>query len=381
MSQSQDPIDVEFDTQTAQYQDHRGYHTDADSIRRAFGIPPYERDRFEEYKRNVFPNLVEHVWDGPPQGATRDKGGTDILATGKPGSGKSSWARYLSARVMEINDEKVVWRGSTARSEWLPFAPWTRLCLPAGVDIKAFLDPRVPTDPPHEDIDLSNLVREVVYYDDVRHLNRDLLKPGQFHVVYPDPRMRGLQDVYRAADEKQYETPGPKERERFFHPEDPSKHWWFGWVLDRIERGPHHFTTLILDEIGDIAPQSASKDAYGTFQKVELLKDCYVDARKKGLTIFAFGHAEVDIHQLIRHKIRWRTAMAGSANPTTKSDVVGFDRVPMDAEFSSSMDPGDLLVYNEQNFDDLTYADTPGSKSLPPSVQNYKLKLSLGGSR
>lgn len=375
MSKTDSRFDIEFDTKTAQYQDDGTYHTDADSIRRAFGIPPYERDRFAEYKRNVFPNAVEHVWQGPPEGATRDKGGTDILATGKPGSGKSSLARYLSLRVMEINNEKVVWRGSTARSEWLPFAPWTRLCLPAGIDITAYLEPRVPTEPALTDIDLADIVREVVYYDDVQTLNQDLLKPGQFHVVYPDPRMRGLQRVYDGADEKQYDSPGGQQRDALFHEVDPSKHWWFGWVLDRVENGPHDFTTLVLDEIGDIAPQSAKKDSHGTYQKVELLKDSYVDARKKGLTIFAFGHSEVDIHQLIRHKIRWRVSMAGSANPTRSSNVVGFDRVPMDHEFTSSMDPGEFLVFNEQNYDPLSYADTPAGDPLA----NYKLSLSLGG--
>lgn len=372
ITSSGDCITIESKTETRQYTGDQRRHTDADSMRREFSIPAYDRDRFREYKRHVFPNVLEHVWDGPPSGATRDKGGTDLLTVGKPGSGKSTWGNYLAIRLMEINDEKVVWRGSPSRSEWLPLAPWTRLCLPASVDQTVSLEPRDPTTAGYSDVDVTDLVREVVYYDDVRELNAELLEQGQFHVVYPDPEMRGLQRGYEAANEKEYEPPSG--REALFHPEDPTKHWWFGWVLDRIENGPHHWTSLMLDEIGDIAPQSASKDAYATYQKVELLKDCYVDARKKGVSLFTFGHAEVDIHQLVRRKMRWRTTMNGSANPTRKSAVVGFDSVPMDLDITSSMDPGELLVWNERNFDDLSYCDLPDPIS-------HKVKISMEGRR
>jgi hypothetical protein len=356
-------LPIEADRKTAQYTGRDDYHTDAAGIRREFGIPQFDAERFAEYKQHVFPNMIQHCWDGEPQGATRDKGGTDMLCTGKPGSGKSTWMLYLAARLLEINDEQVVWRASGSRSEWLPFAPWTRLCLPSSCEYDATLVPKDRTQGQVEDVRLEDVVREVVRYDTPRQLNRELLEPGLFTVVYPDPAMRGCQQIYEDVEEKQYDG-------LEFAREDPSKHWWFAWVLDRIENGPYHWTSLMADEIGDLAPQGAQKDDYASYQKVELLKDCFVDARKTGLSLYAAGHSEVDIHDKVRRKIRWRVQMPGGANPTAKSDVVGFDSVPMDTDMTSDMVPGELLTYNERNFDGLSYAHIP-------SPIDHKLKISL----
>jgi len=356
------------DERTKQYQGDDRLHTDAAGMRRKFGFPRWDAGRVEDYKSHVYPNMLTHVWDGEPEGPTRDKGGTDMLATGKPGSGKSTWLLYLAARLMEINDESVVWRASGARSEWLPFAPWARVCLPRSADYEARLLPKDPTESQLDSVDLEDVVREVVRYDSVRQLNRELLEPGMFHVVYPDPTMSGAQRVYEAVEEKEYDG-------LEFSEDDPSKHWWFAWVLDRVENGPYHWTSLMFDEIGDVAPQDAQKDAFATFQKVDMLKDCYVDARKKGLSIFAAGHSETDIHDKVRRKIRWRVNMPGSANPTTASDTVGFRSVPMDTDITSNMSPGELLVYNERNFDDLSYAHIPA-----PIDHKLKISLRAGGS-
>jgi hypothetical protein len=354
-------IDLEFDTYTAQYQNNNNYHTDADSIRREFSISQYDRSVYEYL--NAFPDMIEHVWDGEPRGATSSKGGTDGLIRGKPGTGKSKWLIHLALRLIEINNEKVVWRGSTTRSEWLPLAPWVRLCLPASAkDVSAVLVPKDPTDDRIE-VDIEDVAREVVYYDGPEQLNRELLKQGQIHVVYPDGAMTGCQKIYQNAPEKQYE-------DLEFTPDDPAKHWWFAWILSRIEDGPHDWTSLILDEIGDLAPQMARKDEYSTYQKIELLKDCFVDARKFGLSLFLAGHTEQDIHQMVRHKIRWRIQMPGESNPVSKSDVVGFNSVPMETDFMSHAPVGQILVYNQQNFEELAYPNYP-------SPIDYTLRVEL----
>jgi len=280
-------------------------------------------------------------------------GGTDLLVTGKPGTGKSTLAAHLATRLVDINKERVVWRGSASRSEWLPLAPWTTLVLPSSTDYRARFVPRRPTDetievPRVEDLE-GKVVRDIVRYDNPRQLNEDLLNPNEIHVVYPDPEMRGCQSLLDDAAEKNYDL--PQGRDSLFHPDDPDNHWWFAWVLARVEHGPHKWTTLILDEIGDIAEQAARKDSFGTYQKVQLLRDAWVDARKMGLTIFAFGHSEKDIHSMIRRKIRWRFAMNGSANPTSAADVVGFDSVKMNHDHTSYMDVGEGLLYSEQNFE------------------------------
>lgn len=355
---------------TIQADNGRRTWTDARSIREEFGVAPYDGSAFTY--GNLVPNVIEKTWD-PDAG--RIGGGTDLLATGKPGSGKSTFADHLALREIEVPEAKVVWRASTSRSEWLPLAPWTTLALPKGVDYEAIFEPRDPSDA-EVTLDLDELeeyvVRSIERYDDPRDLNRNILKPAQIHVVYPDPGMRGLQDIYEAAEDKQYDPPTDRP---LFHESDPSTHWWFGWILGRIEHGPYDWTSLILDEIGDIASEDARKDSYGTYQKVELLKDAWVDARKKGLSIYAFGHSERDIHNMIRHKIRWRVAMNATANPTTKSEVVGFGRVPMNTDMASRMNVGEALFWNEQNFEKIAWPDYPAAVS-------HKLKLSkVGGLR
>ena len=352
---------------TIQADDGSRQWTDARSIREHFGIGPYDGSVFDY--RNLVPNVIEKTWS--PE-AGQIGGGTDLLATGKPGSGKSTFANHLVARELEVPESKVVWRASTSRSEWLPLAPWTTLALPSGVEYEAIFEPRDPTDSEVVlDIDEleEHVVRSIERYDNPRDLNRNILEPAQIHVVYPDPEMRGVQGIYEASEDKQYDAPTDR---RLFEPEDPSTHWWFGWILSRIEYGPFDWTTLILDEIGDIASEDARKDTYGSYQKVELLKDAWVDARKKGLSIFAFGHSERDIHNMIRHKIRWRVSMPNSANPTAKSEVVGFGRVPMNSDITSRMDVGEALFWNEQNFEKIAWPDYPAAVS-------HKLKLSRVG--
>ena len=354
---------------TRQALDDARRHTDARSMREHFGIPSWDREAFDW--PSVVPNCWEHTWDAPVDEVA---GGTDFLCRGKPGMGKSTLANYVAVRMMEINDERVVWRGSSSRSEWLPLAPWTRLCLPKDVEISARLESKDPTKPAVEleRDDLERIVREIVEYEDPVDLNQNHLKEGAFHVVYPDPRMRGCERVYRDSPERTYEAPSG--RDELFAAEDPASHWWFAWVLSRVEHGPHHWTSLIFDEVGDIAPQSAKKDKFGTYQKVEMLKDTWVDARKFGLSIFCFGHAETDIHQMIRKKLRWRVQMRGTANPTTKSDLVGFESVPMNTDLTSQMQVGEALMYTETNFEPFAWKDMP-------TPHDYKLRLQLGGSK
>jgi len=341
-------------------------HTDADSMRRHFGIPRWDSDRFDY--EGVIPNCWEHSWDA---GGDRIAGGTDFLSRGKPGAGKSTLAGYVSIRMMEANNEKVVWRGSSSRSEWLALAPWTVLCLPEGVPINARLESKNPNDPAVvlDRDDLEGIVREVRTYSGPVDLNRNVLDEGTFHVVYPDPQLRGCQEIYEASPERRYDT--PPDRKDLFSEEDPASHFWFAWVLARVEHGPHDWTTWICDEIGDIAPQSARKDSYGSYQKVELLKDVWVDARKFGLSIYLFGHSEVDIHQSIRHKIRWRIQMPKTANPTTASEVVGFESVPMETDLTSRNPVGKALMYTETNFESFRWKDVSGPT-------DYKLKIGVG---
>lgn len=339
-------------------------HTDADSMRRHFGIAPWDRSAFDY---SVIPDNLSLSWDAPESELS---GGTDMLATGKEGSGKSTLANYLAVRDVEINDGKVVWRGSSSRSEWLPLAPWVTLALPAGVDVRVRLESKDPTEPSIAlDVDaLERIVRSVERYQDPVDLNHNVLQPGTVTVVYPDPQMRGCQEIYELSDERTVDEPT---RGELFHPEDPAGHWWFAWVLARVEHGPHHWTTWIADEIGDLIPQSASKDQFGTYQKVELLRDTWVDARKFGLARRLFGHSEEDSHAMIRRKLRWRVQMNGQANPTTASGVVGFREIPMNSDLTSRMNVGKALMYTETHFDTFAWRNMP-------TGHDYKLLIKVG---
>ncbi|WP_311171810.1 ATP-binding protein [Halobellus ordinarius] len=357
----------------------RSYHGGDKPGKDHGGVGAFNPDKYE-YPQ-LWPAIIDTTWE-----STKHKivGGTDLLTIGKPGSGKSTLANHIALRSIEgitptsawstkkNSVAKVVWRGSSARSEWLPLAPWTTLCLPEGVDYDAKFVPRVPTEEGYtltlDELE-QHVVRDIVRYRNPKHLNKELLDVGQFHVVYPDPRMRGIQGIYENSDEKQYDAPPEGD---LFDERDPSNHWWFGWVLARVEHGPHDWTTLILDEIGDIAPQGAGKDEFGTLQKIKLLKDSWVDARKMGLSIFAFGHSEEDIHSKIRRKMRWRMYLHGTANPTSKGEVVGFNHVPMDHGHLASKYEYAGLVFNEQNFDWISWPEyyTP---------IDHKLKLERRG--
>lgn len=358
----------EPDRNTREFTGKQTHHSDADSIRRHHGVGRYNSEAFD--RPVLMPNVLEYEWDAR---GGRIAGGTDLLSIGKPGSGKSTLGCHLCTRSIDdapLPHSKVVWRASQTRSEWLPLHRWVTLCLPAGVPIDAKLVPRDPSQSEVRlDVDehLPQIVREVVYYHDLEELNRELLAPGKIHVVYPDPMLRGCQRAYENSQEKAYDDPSNR---GLFEPEDPSNHFWFGWVLDRVENGPHDWTTLILDEIGDIAPQDASKDQYGTYQKVELLRDCWVDARKKGLSIFAFGHSSKDIHAMIRRKMRWRVTMNGKANPTRDGQVVQFDAVPMKWDQTSRMDVGEALIWNEQTFEPISWPnyEAPVSHSLETRI-------------
>jgi hypothetical protein len=324
-------------------------HTDAEAMRRHFGIPDFDPDAF---RWGLVDDVLMHSHH-PEEG--RKSGGTDLFAVGAPGSGKSSLANYLSVRLLELNDERVVWRGSTSRSEWLPLAPWATLWLPRG-QVEVTLR---PTDPRKESValavdDLEKIVREVRRYRTPQNLNETM--SSGINIVYPDPRMRGCQEVL---DDSARQVETPDSRDVLFAEDDPTKHWWFAWVLDRVDNGPHDWTTWVCDEIGDICPQDARKDDFGTFQKVDLLKDTWVDARKHGLSIFGFGHSEPDAHAKVRRKMRWRVAMPTTANPTSAGGIVGFSDVPMNDDTMSSSSPGTAMMFTESNFQKFRWSPMP----------------------
>jgi energy-coupling factor transporter ATP-binding protein EcfA2 len=332
-------------------------HTDAESIRRKFGIGKFDPAAFDY--PSVIPGLLMHAKDNSAYSAA---GGTDALIQGPMGAGKSTLLKVLAAHLMDLNDEAVVWRGSESRSEWTAFAPWAKVCLPASCEVEATLDATDGSEGYPREVDLEEIAREVVYYDDPMDLCQNHLEEGKFHVVYPDPSMTGCQDLYERS---------PKRKDGLeFTPEDPVNHWWVAFMLARVEHGPYFWTTLIIDEVGDIIPQSASKDKFATYQKVELYRDLFIDSRKFNLSVFHAGQNTMDAHEKARRKHRWRATLNGRANPTRASQVVGVNRVPMETDLTSDMPTGRGLLWTETNFAAFSWVDVP-----KPTAEELRVEL------
>ena len=336
-------------------------HSDADSLRREFGLAPFDAEAFDY--QGVVPGALKHARDGS---AWSPAGGTDFLALGKPGSGKSTLLLEWSARLLEVNNrpdfsEAVVWRGSESRSEWTPFAPWATVCLPASCEVDARVEHTLTGE--RSDVELSDIVREVRYYDDPRDLFQNQVEAGKFHVVYPDPEMRGCQELYEES---------PKTYDLEFEEGDPLGHWWIAAWMARVEHGPYNtFTSFVIDEAGDFLEESASKDRFSSYEKMQLAQDMYVDGRKFGVSFYMAGHNRSDLSSLIRKKLRWEVTLNGLANPTRDSQLVKGRTVPMKTNLSGSLDTGRAVVWTGENF---CY---PFGWSDIPKWTDEELKISL----
>lgn len=353
---------IDFATGTRQVTGDGRTHTDADSMRRRLSIPPYDRAAYDYPE--VYPNLVEHYHAAPegrvPTGRFSRLGGTELLMCEKPGNGKSTLLLNLAVRVLDENQEAVIWRGSQKRSEWTPLAPWACLCLPESCrgEIEARLDPADETEDPLP-VALEDVARSVEWYETPVHLNHEILRPGRVHVIYPDPYLTGCQEVYENAEAQEAGVE--------FAAHHPVTHWWYAYLLARMERGPNLWTTLIFDEFKALVGKDVSKDDYATYQKVKLLAESWVDFRRKGVTIWGAGHAESEIQPMILKKIEWRAELTG--NPTRASQVVGVDNVPMNTNLARSYNFDEYLLWTEDAFERrLTWVGLPDSLDRELSI-------------
>jgi hypothetical protein len=314
-------------------------HSDGRHLRRIHGMPKFDPDQFDE--DGLVPAFWDHTWDG---GRDQPSGGVEWFATGPPNSGKTTLALRAAQIDMEVNNSRVVWRAATgSRSEWLPYAPVAHVCLPKGYEATARVVPKGGNrNSMGKEVPLEDVVRKVTYYSDIMDLNLNVLQDGVFHVVYPDPKMRGCQWVYEESDKV---VDGVK-----FQEGDPVDHWWFGWALSLVERGPFDWTTWICDEVASLAREGVSKDKYATLQKVQLAGTAVEDFRKNGIIGLFFGHKDKHLHNLWTDRIRWRVAMNGTANPHGSSSPKGFESVPMTDDITSDLDIGEAVMYNEQAF-------------------------------
>lgn len=365
-------------------------HTDVDEIRRKFGISQFDMGDFKKYEV-PYANALVHTVDGKYFG---HPGGTNALAVGEKGSGKSTLGLHLSGRfmddaarvpgwaipddnpavpadgiedgesaVVELDPDAVVWRGQPAASEWLPYKHWTTLHLPRHAEIEATWEPNDMRRTISADCDLEELVREVRYYDTPQDVN-DALKPGAFNVVYPDPSFNGCEAIMADSDycaEPVTFTPAWNASS----PEDttPLVHWWYAYLTARLEYGPYDWTTVVFDEAADLAPEGAPAGKNQTHAKVKALRKIMAHSRKHYLTLVMFAHHEANVHHKVRRTFNWRIDMPdGTANPcdvNNDSAPVGFGDIPMIADMLSDKDVGYGLWWNETNFTRFRWDDIP----------------------
>jgi len=338
--------------------------SDSRAIREVFGIPPWHKQeaQFETWQ-HPYPNVLVHEAEAEKYDHV---GGTNWLALGEKGSGKSTLGLHTATRLMEINDETVVWRGSPDRSEWLPLKEWTTLYLPAGSEIDARWKPRdIRASAAGESADLEEVVHEVRYYNGLEDLLQ-MFEPHQFAVVYPDPQFRGCTEVMQESGYSPHEVEYVTKQEAEHDDElekTPLVHWWFAFCVARLEYGPYGWLSLIFDETADLAPDSARADKAQTYEKVVSLRRVMADSRKYYFSLFFFAHHEENLHSKIRRTIQWRVDMPdGTANPCQEnndSPPVGFRSIKMTNDWMSSADVGDGLCWAENGFTPFSWEDIP----------------------
>jgi len=353
----------------------------ARSLREVFGFSSFW-DRIEVFDDHEwpYPSLIFHEEDAV---RFNHDGGTNLLAVGEKGSGKSTLALWLAARLMQANDEAVIWRGAQSRSEWLPYAPWTTLFLPANADVDArWQHTSIRKRGAGEAADLENIVNKVRYYRDPSEIIEGL-EEHSFNVVYPDPTFTGCNTIMdessRVETHIQYvsrsDAQGDENQRR-----TPTIHWWVALMVQRIEQGPYFWTTLLFDEASNLVPENAPND-YHLHDKVMAVKNVLDDSRKFLFSPFFFAHHETDIHSKVRRRMQWRISMPGRANPTVGDPPLGFGDVKMEDDMMSKSTVGHGLCYTEQNFSRFTWDDVSTSAELLdlPDEKRF-LKISLSDS-
>lgn len=348
--------------------------SDAEQMRDRFGIPPMDVEGFIESQGGhedaiVYPDMLVHEKD-PTR--TRSTKGTDCLFRGDRDCGKTTLALNLAIRLMDENNERVIWRGRRGGSGWLPLKHWATVYVPSDLDVDAVWmdegDDRAADDPLQNIDDLDDVVRDVVYYDGIYDLlDRLGDRPGgTFNVVYPDPAFRDCREVTRQTDRGQFAGGlpfTPEWQATDGQPATPLTDWWAPFLVARAEYGPFKWTSWICDEAGDLYPHNArNDDGRPLHDLISMLRAVWATSRKRYLSLMMFVHHEENLHADVRREFKWRVCMPdGSANPRAgvrSSHPVGMkDDIPMEADMMSHRtDTYEALCYTKKGWADFTWS-------------------------
>jgi hypothetical protein len=278
--------------------------------------------------------------------------GTDMFVHGEPGGGKTTLALSMIQWRMQVNNETCIWAesvdesGTNERTEWLAFAPFATLAIPAGMKTRVRI---VPEDVTVDEfvVDPAEIARDVIRYESIQDLMGQLL-PGQFYVVFPDALHRGCSEVSKFPFYSYQETTPPGED----GPDQPTDadQWWFAFVAHRISGDVFpHPTFINLDETGAILDADAERDEHQHYDKIKWFRDKYADARKKNLSFAYQAHALAEVHTFARQKIRWRLTMNGNSPPIGRK-LPGERSCPLETDLTSGMDDGMGVAWKAPNF-------------------------------
>jgi len=340
-----------------------------------------EFDELHDARQQVFEYLAD---DETPVGPDdlETTGGSDALIHGPMGRGKTTNVQTLIARWMEINGEAVVWRGTPQRTEWLPFAPWTVVCLPSGLDYTVTLAPPeddlgfVDMDFDPIEVPLEEIVWDVRRYDDLDDLNNNVLQQGMFHVVYPDPKFRGCERITREASEcptLEYTTAWQTDDDDEV---TPTSYWWFSWLIHHnVNEQRSMRLTWVCDEASNLFQHHADNaSSNGLARRIKAVSQQYVDFRRNGLSFVLLTQKPKEISWMIRKKMRWGVTLSGTDNPTGSDEIIGV-KPEMDNDLTSSWDLGRGIFWTSGQYTEFGWDDIPRRYKVPGKLRVYSPEL------
>jgi hypothetical protein len=361
------------------------WRSDADEMRKHFGIPEFDVEAFTEKNKNciVFPDIIRHRFD--PEYTPTEKA-TDCLIRGKKNSGKTTLRNNLVVQLLDNNEERVIDRGRTADSGWLPLRWWTTLWLPANASAHAEWVYEGAGDKSRELVDdLEDVVREVRTYDDVIDLVDQLgdTPVSSYHVVYPDPSFAGCEAVMRQSNRTPEHLPyTPAWDAAGGKSPTPLYQWWYAFIVAQLEHGHFDaFMSLLLDEGHELFPPNPSGDDHKTDKKLNLMQNTLNSARKRMLSWYLFTQYESKVDYRVKDEVTTRIYLAdGRPNPVkdkSKTHPYGWGIVPMDASWMENRKyRGLCFVEAETGFAEFGWTDM--TEHTHPEDGHRWLQIRLG---
>jgi len=378
------------------YAPEKDWKTDAEEMRSYFCISRFDPTDFDQRDGRIaswiYPDMLIHEWDSKL--TTRERG-VSTLVRGKRGSGKTTLRDYLAIRLIEDdsknldidcpNDERVVIRGRPDSSDWRRINHWTTLWLPSGCNAR--VDVRARSD---DTLSVDDLARDVVYYDGVMDLLRQIEErpSGTINVVYPDPEFRECQEVIEQASGVPYEIEVfPESEPHEDYGATPTSSWWFCFLLARSSFGKlwddddnPMWMTVQLDEIVELAPENPPGGPKGhyTWEFVQMLTEMMIDTRKVGLSIIGYCHFTSDVASVWRKQFNVRISMPDDRpNPIagrSSTFPAGWDSVKMEQDLISHHNPGVGLCYSESKFSKFSW-DEMARQDSDPELPPFRLEI------